>query len=277
MTEPTEVDHHRSYSQLNCYRRCGEQFRLERIEHAPQRPGAAAVAGTVVHTATEHIDLTLEEDPEANVGHLAAAQRIAQDELAAQLAYWAAHGYSPDRYKVYGRQNVDWYRTTGIPQSVEAYFNWRRDHPDFRLVTLPGHGLAIEVPFNIELASGLTIHGHIDRVFEVGEGQFDFIPMDIKSGRLPQTDEQLGLYGLALSTEPYNLTCRWGFYLYNLKAGEAKLSAPLNLTHWTWAKLSKVYEDLDRALQAEIYIPHPGEECFHCAVSDSCMFAQAVV
>jgi hypothetical protein len=270
MTEPTEVDHHRSYSQLNCYRRCGEQFRLERIEHAPQRPGAAAVAGTVVHTATEWLD---RQDALTVENHVA-AQEIARDELAAQLAYWGARGYESDRYKVYGRQSVEWYRTTGIPQSIEAYFNWRRDNQDFKLLTFTGRGQAIEVPFNIQLASGLTIHGHVDRVFQWEDQYF---PMDIKSGRLPQTDEQLGLYGLALSTEPYNLSCRWGFYIYNLKAGEAKLSAPLNLSHWTWAKLSKVYEDLDRALQAEIYIPHPGEECFHCSVSDSCIFAQAVV
>ena len=266
----TEPDVHRSYSQLNTYRRCGEQYRLEKIEHAPQRPSAAAVAGSVIHVATEVMDNLIMAESDVDIPDRAMV--AAHEELRSQLDYWNQQGYTREQFKVYGRQNVDWYQDVGIPNAVEAYWRWRHDSP-FTLVTLPGHGPAIEVPFNIQFGNDVQVHGHIDRVFEAEDQWF---PIDLKSGRKPPTDEQLGLYAMALLAT-YGIEINWGFYLYNLKAGEAKLTPPLRLSHWTVEKLASMYFQLDTAVRADLFIPHPGEECFHCPVINSCRFAQAVV
>ena len=53
----------RSWSQLNNYLTCGEQYRLERIEEVPQPPAIWFIGGTAFHTATEWLDKGEEDNP----------------------------------------------------------------------------------------------------------------------------------------------------------------------------------------------------------------------
>lgn len=50
---PDHVPKSRSYTQLRQWAECGERYRLERLEHAPSRPGVWLPAGTAVHAACE--------------------------------------------------------------------------------------------------------------------------------------------------------------------------------------------------------------------------------
>lgn len=48
-----------SPSQIKSLLTCGEQFRLNRVEHVPERPMWASIGGSTVHKVTEVIDREL--------------------------------------------------------------------------------------------------------------------------------------------------------------------------------------------------------------------------
>jgi hypothetical protein len=268
---------HRSYSQVKQLRTCGYQFKLERIDQVPRRPGAASVAGTALHTATELIDHELLADPLDTTELNDRALTAAFEALDAEIALNEERGWPVDSYRSYGyrpKQDIAWYRDKGIPNSINAYIAWRFATPDFVLADVPHFGPAIEVPFNYYVGDQL-IHGRIDRIFTSVE-RGGYYPIDIKSGNKPPTDEQLGLYAAALH-KALDWTVTWGYYLYNLKRGEAKLTPPLRVDHWTDEKLGEVYLPATKLIDLGIYIPSPGENCMHCDVADSCPFSQAVV
>lgn len=45
-----------SPSQISSLLTCGEQYRLTRVEHAPERPMWAGIGGSAVHRMTEDLD-----------------------------------------------------------------------------------------------------------------------------------------------------------------------------------------------------------------------------
>jgi hypothetical protein len=62
-----------------------------------------------------------------------------------------------------------------------------------------------------------------------------------------------------------------------LKSGTAKMTPPLNISHWTDAKLRQVYLPATQQIESGNFVPHPGPDCFHCGVSEHCDFVQAVI
>ncbi len=275
MQQTTLKYQHRSYSQVRQLRTCGWQFKLDRLDKAPRHPGAASVAGTAVHTATEFID---KADPSEIDGLREPALALALEALDEELAVNAEKGgWTEADHRAYGfrpRQDVAWYREKGIPNSINAYVDWRLATPDFVLADVPAFGPAIEVPFNYYVGDQL-IHGRIDRIFTSVE-RGGYYPVDLKSGRKPDTDEQLGLYGAALH-KALDWTVTWGYYLWNLKKGEARLTPPIRIDHWTDEKLGQVYLPATKLIELGIYVPSPGEHCMFCDVSDSCAFSQSVI
>jgi hypothetical protein len=204
---------HRSYSQVRQLRTCGEQFRLERIERAPSKPSCPAVAGTAVHTGTETVDKLLHSESVVSLVKLAdrrarlieAALPPTMEALDAEIRHFEEKGWETSRWKRYGRktkekpnaEDIEWFRTVGIPKSIAAYVDWRLANPDFVLAEVPGFGPAIEVPFNYYSGDQL-IHGFIDRIF-TSKTAGGYYPVDLKSGLKPKTDEQLGVYSQALN------------------------------------------------------------------------------
>lgn len=275
-TAPPKVNY-RSFSKLKSIRTCGEQYRLERVERVPSRPSWAAVAGTVIHTGTETVDNMIhngEVDRDLLIDTATAATLVALDEEIVRRS----GDFLPEQWKAYGRstkQNEAWWRQQGIPNSIRSYVDWRLANQEFTLALVPDFGPAIELPFWYYLPSGELINGYIDRVF-THSGVGGFYPFDLKSGLKPKTDEQLGLYSLALR-KTLGWDARWGYYLYGLKTGEAKLTRPIDLSHWTEQKLDAEYGPAARAIDAGIYIPNPGEACFHCGVTEHCAFYQSVL
>lgn len=275
MTNATKVTH-RSYSAVSKLRTCGEQYKLEKIDKVPSRPSCAAVGGTVVHVGTEHIDHAIHNgliDHEGRDSILGEALLITEDAFDAEIALRVEKsGFPVEQWLKYGKQDVEWYRTTGIPNSITSYLDWRLANPEFVLAEVPGFGPAIEIPFWY-IIDGQAIQGWIDRIF-VYDGHY--CPLDIKSGARPKTDEQLGLYAAALN-EVLDWNVEWGYYLYNLKNGEAKLTKPLRCGHWSKDKLAQVYLPATQQIDQQIFLPNPGEACFHCGVNYACPFAQAVL
>lgn len=263
-------------------RTCGWQYKLERLDGVPSRPSVPAVAGVAIHVGTELADKQIHGGSTDRDKIAGDALERTLSELDSEIEKYTGKGWEPDTWKRYGRktnekpnaEDVEWFRAVGIPNSINAYVDWRLENPDFVIADIPGFGVAIEVPFNFYVG-GQLVHGFIDRVFmhrQIG----GFYPLDIKSGRKPETSEQLGLYGAALS-KALGWTVEWGYYLYGLKSGKATLTSPVSLTKYTDDFLGRIYLPATEAINHGIFIPHPGQHCFFCSVSDHCEFVQALI
>lgn len=282
---------HRSYSQLNQLRTCGEAYRLQRIEHVPSRPSCPAVAGKVIHSATEVVDHMLYEGiwgqrvagPTADEADAEALKEAGYASATAELVVAIedeSKVFPVDEWKRYGRattekphgEDMDWFARVGIPNAISAYVDWRLAHLQLRLAEIPGFGPAIEVPFNHYVA-GQLIHGWIDRVFCDDEGYY---PFDLKSGTKPKTDEQLGLYAAALN-KALSWDIRYGFYIYAMKSGTCKITPALDLSRYNDDMLTRLYGGATLMIDQGIYLPHPGDSCFHCGTAHACEFAQAAI
>jgi putative RecB family exonuclease len=268
----------RSHSQLKQLRTCGESYRLARIERLPKRPSVAQVGGVVAHHVTETIDQAIEAARKgAYITDRDILLSLALDraeEVWPVVTEEFSKNYEPPDWKVFGKQDLAWYQQQGVPLSAGAYIDWRFAK-GWTLAEIPNFGPAVEVPFDLSLPS-VRVVGWIDRVFVVEGYDGQFYPVDIKSGRKPTTDEQLGLYARALQAG-LGWPVSYGFYVYNLKSGEAKTAGPIDLRHWTTENLDAVYGQGDKAIEAGLFIPNPGDGCFTCDVSQHCAFAQASI
>lgn len=272
-----------SYSKVKQYITCGEQFRLERVERVESQPGTAAIGGRIIHSATEAIDHLLvagvSDIEELTVAWQAAAA-AAYDE---QLAEVSSGKYAnPDSWKVYGRQDLAWYVNQGIPDACTSYLDWRLQG-DWDVMVMPDGTPAIEVEFDELLAedipsadheyTDLRVRGYIDRVFISTKTGTPLI-VDLKSGVKPKNDVQLGLYKYALERKLPGQFFSWGAYLYGMKKG-GELTNFINLQHWTPQKLIQVNEPAAEGIRQELFVPNPGDACFHCSVASACSFYQS--
>ena len=257
---------HVSHSTVTGWGDCGMRTKLGKVLKIEQRPGLAATGGNAVHTGTEMFDKG--EGPDAT-------------ELF--MAGWAAaleknKGYSPnyevDQYIVTGRaaaayggrRNLQWWMDNG-PVMVQAWIDWRANHPDWHIWETPDNVPAIEWEFRIELPGSIVVLGFVDRVMVTPAGQLT--PVDIKSGRTPETAEQLGLYATALELK-YGEMFRpsWGYWW---DAQKGSHSNPLMLDMYTADYLGARYAEAINGMNAGVYLAKPNNNCFAwCGLSHAC-------
>jgi hypothetical protein len=246
-----------------------------------KRPSAAQVAGVLIHTGTEPIDHAIHEgidDREKLVQIATEALAATRDATVAEFS----KDYAPEEWKRFGRattakpngEDLAWFEDQGIPLALGAYVDWRLSKPNWKLAEIPGFGPAIEVPFTVPLGD-VQVNGYIDRVFTV-DGFDGYYCLDIKSGRKPKTDEQLGVYARALEVG-LGWPVTYGFFIYGLKSGTASMTPPIDVRHWSAEKLASTYANLDLGITSKVFVPNPGEACFVCDVSSHCAFAQSVI
>lgn len=284
MTETTTYTH-RSHSQVGSLRRCGWAYKLARVDGVSRRPSCPAVAGSAFHLASEFIDESIHAgvDLEGDTADLA-TEAIARssDYIKEEIAKQEGSGWPTDQWKRFGRatkekphgEDIEWFSAVGIPNCVQAYIDWRRATPDLVLYDVPDYGPGIEIPFAVNVGD-VEVQGYVDRLWQSTETG-TLYEQDLKTGRKPKTDEQLGMYRHALKQQ-YGVDVQWGGYLYALKSGKASLTLPIDLSHWTEEKLYMVYGVADHLIRSGLFLPNPGEECFLCDVSHACQFARAAI
>lgn len=267
---------HRSYSAVRSLLTCGEAYRLEREERVSQQPSSAAIAGRVIHEATEIVDLEINggETDEGNLTLL--AHTYAADILPKHIDGERSDDYPDTRsWKSYGRrtkekpfgEDIHWFGAVGIPDALSNYVAWRLANPQLELFTLPGGVAAVEVPFLVHVGD-VPVKGYIDRVF-VDTNTATVKVVDLKSGRKPDSSQQLGVYRKALRAG--GVEVHVGAYVYGMKKGLA-VTPDISLLHWTDEALESIYVPADRQIKQRLFVPHPGEACFHCSVSRHCKF-----
>ena len=265
---------HRSYSQLHNLRTCGWQYKLERVDEIPSRPSCPQAAGTIIHQVTEQVDLLIE----AGQDRVSVQQRADTllGEVETQVTKQFSEHFTPETWKSYGRPTIlkpngedwEWWKAVGLPNTMDSFLDWRYDNPQWGIATLASGELAIEVPFNI-IIEGVEVRGYIDRVM-VNKTDGGLCLFDYKTGRKPQTDEQLAFYSKATGIN-------YGAYLYGMKSGPTKFTGPIDLSHWSDEKLNTIVVTGDTIIKQNLFLPNAGENCFHCSVSRECVYWQSTL
>jgi putative RecB family exonuclease len=171
--------------------------------------------------------------------------------------------FSPEEYTATGRaaaayggkRNADWWHDNG-PGLVDNWIKWRTA-TQWPLWETPDGAPAIELGLTVHLPGDIPVKLFIDRVFVVPSGELAVV--DLKTGRTPETEEQLGLYATALELqygEQYRP--RWGYFWDAHKGDHGK---PLDLSRWTPEVFAEMYRQACAGINAGAFLPSPANNC----------------
>lgn len=161
-----------------------------------------------------------------------------------------------------GKRNIAWWLDNG-PGMVEAYANWR-ENVGWDLLDIAGQP-AVELALLFELPGlELPIRGYIDRVFVLPTGEVAVV--DIKTGREPETPEQLGLYRVGLGIV-HGIWPSWG-YFWSPDKGHGQ---PHDLEMYTPELFSMMFNEAINGINAGSFLPKPANACRNwCGVARFC-------
>lgn len=162
-----------------------------------------------------------------------------------------------------GKRNQDWWLDNG-PQMVQDWIDWRQQTG----WTIPDIGgrPAVEVELNFTLPGlEMMVKAFIDRVFVTPAG----VPviLDLKTGRTPETPEQLGLYRVGLGI----VHGLWVDYGYWWQPGPKAHGQPLDLTMYTPEFFASLFNQTINGVNAGYFAPNPANNCkAWCGVARYC-------
>lgn len=250
---------HRSVSQFSTFAKCGEQYRLQKVEQAPQTPAAWLAQGTAFHTAIEAWERAGRALSGADVHAL--FEQAWQADIAAllekaPLERWLTGGRAKPETDLETRHK------RGHDQ-VEAYMTRAATAPE-RPLDLGDDEYAVELPFTLNLG-GVEVIGAIDQVVEYPDGGLRV--RDLKTGnKKPDWDFQLAVYRLALE-KCYGIETVWGDF-YMAKTNDATL--PVDLSRYPEKLIGQWFRNADRAISMGLFVPNPGDGCRVCSVYEYC-------
>lgn len=173
---------------------------------------------------------------------------------------YTATGRAPAKYG--GKRTEQWWLDEG-PGMVQSWIDWREE-TQWALPEINGEP-AVEVDLLFELPGvDLPIKAYIDRVFVLPTGELAIV--DLKTGRTPETAEQLGLYRVGLGIV-HGLWPSWG-YFWSPGKGHGQ---PINLEAWTPQRFSVMFNNSINAINAGSFNPNPANACKNwCGVARFC-------
>lgn len=260
---PTFPHPTRSFSQLQTYARCSEQYRLQKVEKAPEQMTAWAPQGNAFHAGMEAWEKSGRALTEAEVVDLAVADydaRIAaQREKQPEDSGWLTGGRTKPQVDIDRRRDR-------VAEQVRGYLAYSLEHEsEFRPAELPDGRPAVEVPFTIEI-NGVTIRGAIDLILTWPDTGTLTI-RDLKTGnKLPNDPLQLSVYGLAW-TYLFGDVIEYGdFFMCKNNAP----TEPYYLLDYPESYIGAWLEMFDRSEKQGIYLPNGGDHCRVCTVRPYC-------
>lgn len=163
-----------------------------------------------------------------------------------------------------GKRTPSYWAETG-PALLELYIAWRK-RTNWTVWHTDDGTPGIELSLRFEIPGlDLPIVGYIDRVFVTPVGELAVV--DIKSGRVPDYADQLGLYALGMEIQ-YGIRPTWG-YFYDAHKGEH--GQPLHLDKYDAEYFRKRYAMTAAGVNAGVFLPQPGMGCANwCGVADYC-------
>lgn len=260
---PTFKYDHRSFSQFQTYAKCSEQYRLQKVEKAPQAMTAWAPQGVAFHTGMEEWEKSgraLTEDEVIDIA-LADYDRIiaAQREKAPDDADWLTGGRTKPQVDIERRREK-------VIEQVRGYMAYSLEHEhEFRPAELPDGRPAVEVPFDLSI-NGVKVKGFIDLVLYWPERDALTV-RDLKTGtKLPNDPLQLSVYGLAWYRYFGDIIEYGDFFMCKNNAP----TAPYYLLDYPETVIGAWLEMMDTSEKQGLYLPASGDHCRVCPVRKYC-------
>lgn len=250
-----------SWSKQNDMSRCGEMYRLKRIEKVWAKPAAWLPQGTAFHEVAEAF-----EKSGKGMGLNEAQQRFSEVyareinkmcEETPNFKYWFRSGPYDAKTDVGRRYEI------GRDQ-VRGYIEYSHAHPNERISATPDGQPMIELAFDVKFGE-TRVRGYIDQVINAK-------PRDLKTGKTPGSDEQLATYAGALNVL-YDVPFTSGDFWM---APKGSPTIPYDLRDWSIQRLADEYGETSARIDAEDFVPNPEEsKCMFCPVSAACNFSLA--
>jgi hypothetical protein len=166
------------------------------------------------------------------------------------------------------KEDVNFWQATG-PQWVQAYIDWRKANPDWKLWKTPQGVPAIELAMLPEFA-GVPVKMILDRVFEVNG---ELVIVDLKtSQQTPTNTLQLGFYKVGL-LKTFGIDVKWGTYWMARQHGVSPL---VSLEQYTEDKLEYLVSGFDKARKAGIFLPNTNNCQYKCGLTAHCQFSTKI-
>jgi len=166
------------------------------------------------------------------------------------------------------KEDVNFWQATG-PQWVQAYIDWRKANPDWKLWKTPQGVPAIELAMLPEFA-GVPVKMILDRVFEVNG---ELVIVDLKtSQQTPTNTLQLGFYKVGL-LKTFGIDVKWGTYWMARQHGVSPL---VSLEQYTEDKLEYLVAGFDKARKAQIFLPNTNNCQYKCGLTAHCQFSTKI-
>jgi len=163
------------------------------------------------------------------------------------------------------KEDVNFWQATG-PQWVQAYIDWRKANPDWKLWKTPQGAPAIELAMLPEFA-GVPVKMILDRVFEVNG---ELVIVDLKtSQQTPTNTLQLGFYKVGM-LKTFGIDVKWGTYWMARQHGVSPL---VSLEKYTEDKLEYLVSGFDKARKAGIFLPNTNNCQYLCGLTAHCQFS----
>lgn len=166
------------------------------------------------------------------------------------------------------KEDVNFWQATG-PQWVQAYIDWRKANPGWKLWTTPQGAPAIELAMLPEFA-GVPVKMILDRVFEVNG---ELVIVDLKtSQQTPTNTLQLGFYKVGI-LKTFGIDVKWGTYWMARQHGVSPL---VSLEQYTEDKLEYLVSGFDKARKAQIFLPNTNNCQYKCGLTAHCQFSTKI-
>lgn len=166
------------------------------------------------------------------------------------------------------KEDVNFWQATG-PQWVQAYIDWRKANPNWKLWKTPQGAPAIELAMLPEFA-GVPVKMILDRVFEVNG---ELVIVDLKtSQQTPTNTLQLGFYKVGM-LKTFGIDVKWGTYWMARQHGVSPL---VSLEQYTEDKLEYLVAGFDKARKAGIFLPNTNNCQYKCGLTAHCQFSTKI-
>jgi hypothetical protein len=166
------------------------------------------------------------------------------------------------------KEDVNFWQATG-PQWVQAYIDWRKANPNWKLWKTPQGVPAIELAMLPEFA-GVPVKMILDRVFEVNG---ELVIVDLKtSQQTPTNTLQLGFYKVGI-LKTFGIDVKWGTYWMARQHGVSPL---VSLEQYTEDKLEYLVAGFDKARKAGVFLPNTNNCQYKCGLTAHCQFSTKI-
>lgn len=290
-----------SHSRYDDYAKCGEMYRLKRIEKVPYTPSIYAVAGTAFHEWTDRFDSGPPEwarsvDDRSTASTVGEApffdgrdewyanritELITQEEEKSGFAFkdWDNPAHKRDANET----ALAKFQTDVGPDMIRKYIDWRAqtawqiafmacakcdgvseiNERPCRACSASGGAEGIE--FGIEYTlQGVEEIVKIDRIFQIPEtGQL--VAIDTKTWNKRRVTAQLPTYLVALRQAGFNV----GHAAY-YEARKGEVTELKDYRHWDENRLAAMHVQAAHMISQGWFLPAPGEACQMCDVKRHC-------